>query len=68
MTEETTTNSTETKKDLARRWSIVGLGAAVATVIVAMGFSDNDSEDEEVDTDSTGEDETPEAEVITEEA
>lgn len=49
MTEEQKTEPTvtEDKKDFVRRWGIVGLGVALATVVIAKAFSEDDDADEE---------------------
>ncbi len=46
MTEEQNNETTvnDDKKDYARRWGIVGLGVAVATLAVAKAFSSDESE------------------------
>lgn len=43
MTEETTTETTtEDRKALGRRWSIVGIGALLAAAIIGKGLSERD--------------------------
>lgn len=48
MTEETTTeNTTEDRKTLGRRWSIVGIGALLAAAIIGKGLSERDEQIQE---------------------